>query len=90
MRIAPHIIGDCAAHGEDVPTMEACIEQTRLAALDGGDRCCATRTRTAVRFADAVGAMFSQKTGSNVHVRAPLQQWYLEGPCVGPCESDRI
>ena len=43
-----------------------------------------------VRFADAVGATFSQKTCSNVHVRAALQQWYLEGPCVGPCESDRI
>lgn len=35
MRIAADIIGDCATHGEDVPPMEACIEQARLAALEG-------------------------------------------------------
>jgi hypothetical protein len=90
VQIAADIIGDSATHGEDVPTMEACIEQARVAALDGAiDTAPHERVRP-VRFADAVGAMFSEKDIRERSRPGRAPAVVPGGPCVGSCESDRV
>ena len=79
VQMAARIVSDGTSQGEDVPTMEACVDHARMAVLRGPTDVAPHERVQPIRFAETVGAILPQSTLSNRHVRVALDQWCLDG-----------